>query len=663
MKLLRASRWAFCAWVLTGIIFLSDVVGAAPTPKPTAKGEAKSSGRPNSPSKVEAATWEIPDTNIGIRIHEADQSQERGETLGLFYHQPFLWLENPPMGFNPEETLPHVWEVDKSTVGGRAYRFRVRLSDPLMRAILEDYLIDNNQQLLSAKGINPDSVTVAQWPLLWLTVTARLPQAGNYLTIGSADVTGQEPVDYADFWVAVAEDKIADFEAGLASGKLVFQYSYSWEGRRTSTTEVSISYKQAANTSIKSELTSAQRDSTVNIYQGDVDRINTQIARSVDLQYRSETVGATPAQDLKALIGDLFEQKDLVNIDTLLQDEKQKDYLARYLGPLEQELQRGEEQTSSTAETKEKKHETKVEEGQEYSAKGEYKDPTSGYGGGASAKYDKKRTTTDSEREELEKRYGVKLEWNSTERRYQPHQIKVFRLVDGWQNIQMSMSFKGIVPVSGPEEALSVRDMPVYLVDSNIKKATASGRRIARIDSVPMWGVIPWYGVGKPPRGYILLDGSGWPAESWVTDEIRQRPFPNMDNRLIGGTADEKLVGSVYTDGKIELPEISIAGSDFQFDYKKLKTNFNCPGHGGGKPGFGVCTRHFPLDAFDVSLNTSDTNKDFSLFELGDHLIDTTDSQKLSGTAKFQQDPIPLAGLATLPEHVRMRWIMRVPIK
>jgi len=659
------------------LLLLSGAVSAAPAPAPTAK--PSEYGR--SPSKLEVATWNIPGSNLGIRIYEADQSSPEQRTKGLFYHHPFLWLENPPQGVASDLDIPHAWARQEDEPGVWSYKFRVRLSDPLMRSMLERHLLTTSPSFFTEKNIHPDSVDVQQWPIQWMTVVAKL-STGSSEVLGTLDIPTLEPLDYVDFWIQINANKKDSFEKALASGKMDFHYSYSWEGRETATEQVKISYGDEAKAEIQIELDSTQRDpnNAVHIYQADVDRVTASLARTVSIRYRSERPGATPISDIKSLIGSLFEAVDWMSVSDLLNDDTQKGYLARYLGPLEQEIQRAEERTTGSTEGESSKREDKDERTEESGAKlgTSSKDDSGGGSAEISGKKNRKHTITDTQLKEWERRYGTRVQYDETQRRYMPHEIRVFRLVSGWNDKSISVSFEATVPLRGREETLTKRIMPINLVDDVVRRGVAESKQMAHIDAVPMWVALPWLGKSKPPRGYLLLDGSGWPNEnwvaknlrgknefpneSWVLEEWRGKQIPNLSDKLIGGTASVDDVGTVYDKGSIQTPSTEVDGVNFTVRYKTADL-ISCPGHKDvSYPVFGICNEFNSAGENSVVMGNGGTQRTFSKFNLGGLILDIESSRGIAGKQVLTPAPVPLKGLETMPEHVRFRWIMRVPL-
>jgi len=503
------------------------------------------------------AEWPVPGANRRVKIHRADETEEGQQNT--FVHRPllaFIETDTPPEGF------PNIVHDMDTGLDGTVYLlFRIAISTPEFRQFMLQVLSEQAADEIARAGARVDEAEMQAWPVTHVVVVCedRILKDGDEPLEYAADRSNSIDSNDTYFEVRLGLDpaRVPLFLERLESDDILFDFRYTFSSRSVVRAEEVIEGSIEISSLVRNSLSSAQRDGELAIFQGHINQVKRAVHASVTRRVRSQSPEHFPWIADSSAIDRLFEFDRAVTFEELAGDEVLRAQVADYLAPLIDEFVRETKLTRTQTDMEQITDKEEVE-----FALPEIEVEGFGLRGGPKIKL------THEEIQRFTDETGLEVRFQETERRYVPYAIRVHKLADGWENVSLSAQHFGVVATGRNTDYFD--DTPVapsYRLSSVLQDLSYDVTEWS-LSGVPLGTMLPWFGGGTAPAGYVFADGnSTWPDESWVPQHLRGKPVPNMEARAAFGAGAEDAVGSHQDAGSfsyrpvITLPSLRTTGS------------------------------------------------------------------------------------------------------
>ena len=556
------------------------------------------------------ARLDLPNQRNPIRTIEVYPTASNSTTI--FYHTPLLALiENPsPMTGYPKT----VWAMtqDSFDPGITRLTFVVRLSTPELQTTLKQLLLDQNS-ISSITGVD-----MRPWPIHEISVQLIDPNTSKGKQLfGQSDrlnVVGQQgsPITIS---IPVHSSDLPRFlsESGGTINVPQLVWSYAFQDVQQKYASNVAKSSAAVNQVIENALAAQQKRPTDPIFQNQAQTIRQQLSSSIQQTIVTNSPDLIPVVsiDITTIL-----KPDVIDLTKTLNTNDQAAVVG-YLQPLLQKYQTSTEQTEQTTHTHE--NDTNVSLSPSVSI------------GGVGGKF----TIGQDEKDKLQTENGVTLKQSSDGQYFEPYQISVYRVAEGYQDatasvVRQAFVVAGFNDVTTPQGALPITFSESAALASPVSSVPFAGIQL---------GMSFCYFGDQAPDGFVFADGkNNWPNEGWVPSQLRNTPIANLDNTVIGVTNQSGTAGNVAAGG-------SIPGSSSNPSVVST-------------PSQGRSIRVLSSDQYMTGQSTCS-----SLNSCAPQIGDATDLSlptQMAGQVSVSIPPISLDGPDRLPRRLLCRWIIRV---
>ncbi|MBE1291014.1 MAG: hypothetical protein GJ677_00845 [Rhodobacteraceae bacterium] len=488
-------------------------------------------------------------TDTQVEIHRSAQGGAE-ERKHVYFHKPaFLFLKRDAQEELDWPDIVH--EVEETSDGGVAIVLQVLSSSQTIRQLARDLILqpapEGDQWWIQEQGVDPEAVTVREWPVTDIKVTIGDIDDRN-ASLATIEQTLLDTERHRGLWrvrIPIKNEKRERVQNLLLDGDALFSFHYKYEGSTQSEGRATRKYIINAFNAANAEMSSEQQRGQAPIFQDEKQKIISKIEESTVTVLSANNIALLDHFSTdwdKTLFQEATQLTDLPNPPSNLLKSVDS-YLERLVDTMKTEN----EEYSRSTNTDETNTELKIK------TKGEWK---TGWQGSAEV------DLTKEWKSKLEKEHGITLKETETKNVVVAHDVAVSFLNSSWrEGIQRATTYAFIsVPSErGFQKAATVKqDRRVGYDDLGVLDQPSG-------PFVPLGTALCYFGAGDaPPAGYAFLsDGFEWPSAPWVPDGIKGEVLESSEGLLLSLTNKEAEVGKSWTEGTITIPSATIPGSAF----------------------------------------------------------------------------------------------------
>lgn len=555
-----------------------------------------------------------------ISIHRQNRDKNEPGTIVHYFHMPLFILQTSA---KPVDDLPKIVVKQPSVIGDKTYlTFGLILTTPQFQEDARAFVIAHDPDLhVPGSRVDLNAIQVDGWPIITLRVKVveRFSNVvlGSWLSppLGAAPPTLELPIGFDS-------PSLDRFKALAPKGEIEFRFSYTFKNVGVLYATAITSASQDVSQALQEAVTSSNISPDTPIFQRQAADFRSKLSKILYTTVSANSKEVIPL--VQSQIADHFLSQSIVDI-TNLQDKPLQEAIYAYLKPL---LQSAQEKR-----TTEVKSGTSTEEGVDVKL-------------GADVKFVNFAIDL-SDKDTISRNAAVTFEKSGTNQWYEPHDIKVYKLSQISDDDTLEVVSRAFISEKGDTNFHD--DFPVKSdFTEDVVGSYKSAEKIADFD-----GVLPGMGFcyfGKDiPRGYMELDGRAlWPDAAWVQKSLRGKPMPDSQDLLLGSTRRAAEVGQVWNQGKIQLGPISVPPAGFELKQES--------------------TSRFVLAHPRLSNSRTDMNPQ-DVLSIGAGAMANgvagfsatlqLENGYIIGTASGSTSPIPLNTIATSPQNIRCRLIVK----
>jgi hypothetical protein len=578
-----------------------------------------------------------------IAIHRQSRNQNIGPTIHYF-HKPLFILKSrsqsiadyPPIVLDPPRQIG-----DKTFVN-----FGLILTTAQFQEDARAFVIANDPELKQpGSSVDFNGIRVDAWPIITLRVRLVEPLTGSVLgewLSPSLEAASQSIA----FPIGMTADSLAIFKRYAASGDLQFTFAYTFRNVRQQYAAALSTAAREINQALQQTVSSANIAPGSPIFQTQANEFRNQLSAKLVTQISASSVALVPL--VQSQLADRYLKTETVTIDNI-QDKALLDAIYGYLRPLLQ--------TAADKRTKEKSTSKTHEEGTTIKLGAK---PSVGPVGG-DFEIDR------SDKDTIATKTGITLEYSQADQAYEPQSIKVYKLSNITDQETVQVVSEAFISQGGD---------PSFQDDTPIR-SDFTDARVGAIHpgDIPanFSGVLPgmafcFFG-NQVPKGYVELTPSEtWPDAAWVPNSLRGQHMPDGQNNLIGITRQEKEIGQVWSQGKIDIGQVNVPATGLTIN--QVNDSDSMVFGGGGS--VSTCTfvgstlagckaiRPFtPGDALTLNMGEPEVQPPGQVRWRIPIVQGKIVSSDVRGAVTATIPKIELKGINTTPQHVRCRLIVR----
>ena len=620
-------------------------------------------------SSTHLGSYPVADSHANVDIYDKNGQKVRTISIhrenpdprnpvGRYYHRPILARMQNPV---PQEGFPDfVFDVDtESNLDGLIeLEFRVLLSSkefrdgPARDAVAAPsgdlkYVTQEIQSRGSdAEKVRPpiDLVQVQPWPIEEMIVQCVREGSSEVLSTQRFGPLGHRP-EVARFRMGFAPAVLLRFVSLASRGQIAFRFYYTYTGVKASTARMTLSGAKniwlAAKEELSSQQLSAEPNEQAPIFQDHKNKVERRVRMRIVSAVYAEHSDLVPMLDAMTpqIMARLFQTEGSLSFEDLrTRYPAAQQQLSAYLMPLLEQLLE-EDEVSDIEVLRDSNTRTSLKElggGLGFSFKG----ISIGFTGSGKSIQKKLK--------ELEKTHGVLSRRSKSSQRFEIHQIRVFGLSSGWNQVELEQDSSVFLRIGEENRYLPESPVPQHYSESLVQdwlKREQPSSEVPSYTGIHLGMMLPYFGSGKePPQGYVWADGkTSWPDKDWVPKHLRGQAVPNMNGIMIGGTSTEEAVGTLHEQGKLVLEEQQLPADGLRVENQPSLSKVKVLNLEGSQ-GMLERTRIVPLL---VIKRTKENSKGVP-------------PPSIAGTITAPKRILDLAKPELAPTQQRVRWIIRV---
>ncbi len=398
-------------------------------------------------------------------------------------------------------------------------------STPRLRAIAEDRVRSSRRetQWLRDKGLEAEDVAVLPWPTSEVVVRIIDQDSQAVLAAGQAPIPSGDRAHYYDVSVVPTSFGSAQLCDRLSEGSIRIHLGLGYPGVRIETAKAESLASIRLQSAITKALEHANLGPNVPIFQNQERALRSQLTEE-----RATIVSAESAEVAK-MIDTVSLERILPALDWQPYEEQDADFqkaLAAYLEPQIETIVAARKEYESETDTREIADSVKLSPG------------------GKSGPFDLSRGETRT----LVATSGVDFTETTTDSVLKPSRALVTYFNTDWRDeSRRAIAYAHLVTATSDAIVAEDAIRPSFN-EASIKEILDGRDTHDYYSEIPLGASFCYFGSGQnPPNGFAWADGrTDWPSASWVPEELRSTPVPDLTDRFMSGTDSEESVAREY---------------------------------------------------------------------------------------------------------------------